>query len=244
MGGQPGERPEAGGPPGVQALERQLRDLCYAVSHDLRAPLRAIAGFADILMEDHAAELSAEAAALLRRIRDRAGRMDAMLQGLLELSRIQRAQPELEELDLARLATPVVEKLRQAEPQRPPVRVEIASPLPARGDRALTGRLLELLLDNAWKFTRPVPEPRIAVGAAQDPAWFAVRDNGVGFERGAALRLFAPFQRFHGENEFSGLGLGLALAQAIVARHGGEIAVESAPGAGTEVRFRLAGESR
>jgi len=219
----------------LEAVNRELEAFSYAVSHDLRAPLRAIKGFSQILLEDHAGAL-AEGKLHLDRISGAATRMNDLIDDLLQLSKMARSALVRGPFDVAQLAREIVDELRQAEPAR---RVEIAVPaeLPAQGDARLVRVLLENLLRNAWKFTAKRDVARIEVGL-RDGAWF-VRDNGAGFDAQRAGKLFQPFQRMHTAAEFEGTGIGLATAQRIVRRHGGRIWADSAPNEGATFFFTL-----
>jgi signal transduction histidine kinase len=219
----------------LEAVNRELEAFSYAVSHDLRAPLRAIKGFSQILIEDHAAAL-VEGKPYLDRICGAAGRMNDLIDDLLQLSKMTRSALNPGAFDLAHLSRDIVGELGQAEPARN-VDVVIPPSLPAHGDPRLVRVLLENLLRNAWKFTSKQPTAHIEVGS-QDGAWF-VRDDGAGFDATRATKLFQPFQRMHTAAEFEGTGIGLATAQRIVRRHGGRIWADSAPGKGATFRFTL-----
>jgi signal transduction histidine kinase len=220
----------------LEAANRELEAFSYAVSHDLRAPLRAIKGFSQILIEDHAAAL-VEAKPYLDRICGAASRMNDLIDDLLQLARMTRSELKPGSCDLAQAAREIFSDLHQAEPARA---IEIAIPdaLPAHGDPRLVRVLLENLLGNAWKFTAKRTGPRIELGCS-DGAWF-VRDNGAGFDAARATKLFQPFQRMHTAAEFEGTGIGLATAQRIVRRHGGRIWADSTPGHGATFYFTLA----
>ncbi len=231
----------------VQALTRRLAEsehemeaLSSAISHDLRAPLRAVEGFSQILEEDHGATLDPEARGHLQRIRAGAVRMALLIEDLLQLSRLSRAPLDAHPLDLAALADDVVAALLLQAPARA-IDVQVARPLPARGDAALLRVVLENLIGNAWKFTAPRPAAAISVGRetrdGQDA--FFVRDNGVGFDLAHADRLFAPFQRLHGQADFAGRGIGLAKASRIIARHGGRLWADAALDRGATFFFTL-----
>ena len=222
----------------LQAANRELESFAYSVSHDLRAPLRAIAGFAHILREDYGAALAGEPARFLARIEDNALRMGELLDALLELSRSSRAALAPEPLDMRALVRSVLAELPGAE------RAEIAlGELPgARADSRLVRQVWVNLIGNALKFSRGADSPRVEIGGAPAAAGFVeywVRDNGVGFDPNYAGKLFGVFQRLHPEAEFEGTGAGLAIARRIVERHGGKITAESAPGAGATFRFTL-----
>lgn len=227
---------------GLAALEesrRELESLTYTIAHDLRAPLRTIEGFARALSEDCDERLDADGRRYLQHVLDAAQRMSGMLEGLLSLARIHRAEFHPLPLDLTRTAHDVVERLRAAEPSRT-VDVVLPDSLAAEGDPTLLTTALEALLKNAWKFSRSREPARIEVGVrtANPPVYF-VRDNGVGFDMHYAGKLFSPFQRLHSEREFEGAGIGLATAQRIIRRHGGRIWAEAAPDGGATFYFTL-----
>jgi signal transduction histidine kinase len=217
----------------------ELEAFSYSVSHDLRAPLRAIDGFSSLLVDEQRDRLDEEGKKYLERVRSSVRRMTTLIDDLLHLSRITTADLERRPLDLAQLARAVVATLRQRDPQRS-VQVEIAEALPADADPRLARVLLENLIGNAWKFSSKQPAARISIGKEPGPEGpFFVRDNGAGFDQASARKLFAPFQRFHQASEFEGTGIGLATVHRIVARHGGRIWASSAPGAGATFSFTL-----
>lgn len=216
----------------------ELESFAYIVSHDLRAPLRSIEGFGRILSERYSHVLDAQGHDYLGRVRNAAGRMDALIDALLAMSRITRGEFKRSPLDLSRLAGEVVTELRQTDPARE-VDVVIAPGLRAEGDAALVRNLLQNLLGNAWKFTASTADARIEFTCA-DAGHFEVRDNGAGFNSEYAGKLFRPFQRLHREDEYSGHGVGLASVKRIVERHGGSICAEGVPGQGATIRFTLA----
>ncbi|MBL7260514.1 PAS domain-containing sensor histidine kinase [Paractinoplanes lichenicola] len=219
----------------------ELDALSYSVSHDLRAPLRSLDGFSQILLEEHAAGMNEEARGYLGRIRANIERMGDMFDALLELSHADRSQLRRERTDVSALAREVAADLAATEPGRA-VRFDIADDLVARGDPHLIRLVLQNLLGNAFKFTSKRVDAVIAVSAEGDD--FVVRDNGAGFDMGHADRMFDPFQRLHGAGEFEGTGIGLAIVRRIVARHGGRIDAEGKPGAGAVIRFNLVGRGQ
>lgn len=221
----------------LEASRRELEAFSYSVSHDLRAPLRGIDGFARILQQRYAEGLDAQARHYLERIRAGTQRMGGLIDDLLRLSRISRAQLEWQPVDLAVVATEIVERLRESEPQRE-VEVVVADGLWTRGDAHLLRIVLDNLLSNAWKFTSHTAHARIEVGVEADRVFF-VRDNGAGFDMQYAERLFAPFQRLHDADEFEGNGIGLATVQRIIVRHGGWIQAEGVRGGGATFRFTV-----
>ena len=217
----------------------ELEAFSYSVSHDLRAPLRAIDGFSCALADEQGDKLDPEGKKYLDRVRSSVRRMTTLIDDLLHLSRITTAELERRPLDLSQLARGIVATLRQREPQRS-VQVEIADALFAEADPRLARVLLENLIGNAWKFSSKQPAAQISIGKepGADGAFF-VRDNGAGFDQASASKLFTPFQRFHHASEFEGTGIGLATVQRIVSRHGGRVWARSAPGAGATFSFTL-----
>ncbi|MBI5368781.1 MAG: PAS domain S-box protein [Planctomycetes bacterium] len=227
----------------MEAAERANRELeafSYSVSHDLRAPLRAIAGFGQTLVENYGPRLDEKGVHYLERMCAASRRMGELIDDLLELSRLGRACLRSEVVDLSRIAAAIADELRRAAPDRT-VEFAIAPDLTVRGDPGLLTCLLENLLRNAWKFTGRHPRARIEFGverAAEGPVFF-VRDDGAGFDMAYAEKLFAPFQRLHGEDEFEGTGIGLAIVQRIVHRHGGRVWAQGAPEQGAAFHFTL-----
>jgi len=228
----------------LQAANRELEAFGYSVSHDLRAPLRAIGGFTELIAESHLDRLDHEARGYLERVRAAAQRMSRLIDDLMNLSRIARLPLAREPLDVSRMAAEVVAELQENDPQRA-VQVRITPGLTAHADRGLAQIVLANLLGNAWKFTARRSGPAISVGSGNrnGRAMLFVRDNGAGFDMKQADKLFAPFQRLHAEQEFAGTGIGLALVQRIVQRHGGHVEVESAVGEGTVVYFTLGSDA-
>jgi signal transduction histidine kinase len=221
-------------------LNRELEAFSYSVSHDLRAPLRSIDGFAQALREDWGDRLDETAQDHLSRVRNAAQRMGRLIDDLLKLSRLTRAQIQRTDVDLSALAREVAADLVDRSPARQ-VTWLIADGLRAWCDPALARIVLDNLLGNAWKFTSKTPEPRIEFDAVPDssPRTFVVRDNGAGFDMRYVEKLFAPFQRLHGEREFPGTGIGLATVQRIVHKHGGEVKPMAEVGAGAAFYFTL-----
>ena len=222
----------------VAARTAELEAFSYSVSHDLRAPLRAVSGFGTLLSAEYREQLGADGRSLLGRIVDAAGRMSMMIDALLELSRLGRAELISAQVDLARIAREIESDLRSAEPQRS-VEFVIPPALPARGDPGLLHVVLQNLIGNAWKYTGKNPAARIELGTEGDvPACF-VRDNGAGFDPAYMEKLFVPFQRLHSTREFGGIGIGLATVKRIIARHGGRVWAEGEVGKGATFYFSL-----
>ncbi|WNG53808.1 histidine kinase [Archangium gephyra] len=224
----------------LTAANKELESFSYSVSHDLRSPLRAIDGFSQALREDEGERLSPEGLRLLTRLQGAATRMGQLIDDLLQLSRVTRAELRREPVDLSAIATSVLQELRQRESGRD-VTCSVQSGLCVRGDPRLLRVLLENLLGNAWKFTSKRSGAHIELFAetAGGVTHYAVRDNGVGFDMTYAGKLFSPFQRMHKPSEFPGTGIGLATVQRIVHRHGGDISAQAAPGGGATFRFTL-----
>ena len=221
---------------------QELERFSYSVSHDLRAPLRAINGYAQALWEDHAARLDDEGKRLLAVIRDSAKLGGELIDGLLSFSRLGRQALARAPVDVTALAESVVAELRQTKGS---AAVEVLlSPLPpVSADAGLLRHVLVNLIDNAFKFSAKRAHPRVEIGAQQNGPEVAyyVKDNGVGFDMQYANKLFGVFQRLHRPEEFEGTGVGLALAQRIVQRHGGRIWAEGKVNEGATFRFTLTG---
>jgi len=225
----------------LEAANRELEAFSYSVSHDLRAPLRSMDGFAQALLEDYGDKLDDTARDYVKRVRDASQRMGGLIEGILELSRIARQDLHREPVDLSAIAREVIDALKSQEPQRKVV-VHISDGLVADGDRRLLHAVLENLLGNAWKYTSKHPDARIEFGTAAAkgarPAYF-VRDDGAGFDMKYASKLFGAFQRMHGVSEFEGHGVGLATVQRIIRRHGGSIWAEAQIERGATFFFTL-----
>ncbi len=226
----------------LQAANDELDSFAYAVSHDLRAPLRAMSGFSEALREDYGEQLDAHARGYLDQITEASRRMGELIEGLLVLSRMLRGLVRSDDVDLSALATHAVEQLRRAEPGRE-VDVEIEPGLRACGDRRMLDAVFTNLIGNAWKYTAKTAAPRIRVGRIDldGRSGFHVSDNGAGFDMAHAGRLFKAFARLHRQDEFPGIGIGLATVQRIVHRHGGQVVAQAAPGQGASFRFTLPG---
>ena len=226
----------------IDKLERANRELdafSYSVSHDLRAPLRAIEGYASLLAQDYAKTLDAAGQTYLDRILAGVTQMSTLIEALLELARLSRATVQRERIDLSAMANEVIGELRRANPDRN-VDVKIESDLVAHGDPKLVRVALVNLLGNAWKFSSRTPSARIECGRHKsDENTFFVRDNGAGFAAEHAAKLFAPFQRLHSAKEFPGTGVGLATVQRVIEHHGGTIWADAKLGSGATFYFSL-----
>jgi light-regulated signal transduction histidine kinase (bacteriophytochrome) len=210
----------------------------------LRAPLRGIDGWSQALLEDFGERLDAQGHKYLDRVRSEAQRMGRLIDDLLHLSRVGRAQLVPRTVDLTSLAKTIVARLKEAHPDRA-IEFIVAPQLECTGDARLLEIALTNLLENAVKFTRPRALARVEFGKMEcdgSPHFF-VRDNGVGFDMAYAKMLFAPFQRLHKTNEFPGTGIGLATVQRVIHRHGGRIWAEAREGAGATLYFTI-GETK
>lgn len=228
----------------LDATNDELAGLSYAIGHDFRAPLRAIQGFSEALVHDYASELNPKAQDYLSRVSAAASRLSKLIDDLLLLSEMTRAEMHRKAVDLTALARSVTRDLEQAAPSRP-VTTVIAGALHASGDERLLRIALSHLFGNAWKFSGKVETPLVEFGSLAvdgEPTYF-IRDNGAGFDAAYATRLFSPFQRLHSEEDFAGRGIGLAIVRRIVGRHGGRVWAESAVGKGATVFFTLARRS-
>ena len=224
----------------LRALNDELGAFAYSVSHDLRAPLRSIDGFSQILLEDKSQALGDDGRQHLERVRAAATRMGSLIDDMLLLSRLTRDEMNVENVDVTELARAVLDELRVREPQRS-VEFESNGAAPAKGDARLLRIALTNLLGNAWKFTRQRNPAHISFSGEtrEGEAVFFVKDDGVGFDMRYADKLFGAFQRLHNTTEFEGTGIGLATVQRIVHRHGGRVWAESVVGKGTTIYFTL-----
>jgi light-regulated signal transduction histidine kinase (bacteriophytochrome) len=223
-----------------RSLEQELGQMVDALSHDLRAPLRAAEGFSQVLLTRHTQALDPDAQDYLQRIRAAATTMARHIDGLSRLARASTSPARNQPVSLSGLSTAFLQQRQSSEPDRP-VAVAVADGLEVMGDQRLLDKLMNSLLDNAWKFSREASAPRIEVASRVQGAEtvYQVRDNGRGFDMNHARHLFEPFTRLHPEAEIEGLGLGLAIARRVVHRHGGRIWAESAPGLGATFSFTL-----
>lgn len=223
-----------------QELNRELEAFSYSVSHDLRAPLRAIDGFARILEEEHGHSLDDEGRRCLGIVLKSAGRMQRLIDDLLEFSRTGRKPLEVSHVDMATMTRAVIEELTRLQPERE-VDFRIGDLPPTTGDPAMLRQVLTNLLSNALKYTRGRQPAIIEVGARSETGEtvYFVRDNGVGFDEKHAGKLFGVFQRLHKAEEFEGTGVGLALVKSIVDRHRGRIRGEGRVGGGATFSFSL-----
>ncbi len=251
----------------LEAINKELESFSYSVSHDLRAPLRSIDGFGQALLEDYNDRLDDAGQDYLRRIRAAAERMDEMIEGLLDLSRLSRGDLTTGRVELSDVAQEIADELKRRDPSRQ-IEFVIAPKLAAEGDGRLLRAALQNLLGNAWKYTGKHPTARIEFGAISDFGFrisetppeagqsqrdapqstirnlqsaivYFVRDDGAGFDMARASQLFIPFQRLHVQSEFTGIGIGLATVQRIVNRHGGRVWAEGEVEKGATFYFTL-----
>ena len=207
----------------LEAMNKELEAFSYSVSHDLRAPLRSIRGFSEVLLERYSSQLDARGQEFLRRACQSSQQMDRLIEDLLKLSRVGRSEMQQKRVDLSQMARSIAADLQKAEPERA-VEFAITPGLEASGDERLLKVALENLLRNSWKFTSKQKDARIEFGFTREPEpAFFVRDNGAGFDMAYAGRLFGVFQRLHTVGEFPGTGVGLATVQRILIRHGGRV---------------------
>jgi signal transduction histidine kinase len=221
----------------LEAVNKELEAFAYSVSHDLRAPLGSIDGFTQALELDYADVLDATAKEYITWVRQGCHQMRELIDGMLQMTRLARADMERVPVDLSAIAQSVADALKQSQPDRP-VKFDIRDGMKTFGDERLLRAVLENLMANAWKFTRNRGDARIEVGL-RDGAYY-VRDNGAGFDPSHAAKMFRPFQRLHSSREFEGTGIGLATVQKIIERHGGRAWAEGEVDKGATIYFTTA----
>jgi two-component system sensor histidine kinase/response regulator len=220
-------------------LNNELEAFSRSISHDLKAPLRAIKGFGGMLAEQYVSSLDARARGYLQRMLDSATRMDGLIDDLMRLSHASAAELKISRVDVSRIAASIIDELRSREPERH-VEARIGAHLACECDPQLMRIALENLIGNAWKFTRDASDAYIEVGTCNDRSdTYFVRDNGAGFDSGHAADLFAPFRRFHSNDQFPGTGVGLSIVQRIIRRHGGYLSAEGSVGKGATFYFTV-----
>ena len=224
----------------TEGAYHELEAFSYSVSHDLRAPLRSVSGFSQLLLEDYADKLDEEGKDSLTRIAAAAEKMGWLIDDLLNLSRLSRAVMARERVDLTVIARRIADRLWASHPERK-VEFVLADGLVAFGDERLLTVVIENLLGNAWKFTEKREQPviRFCVDERGKEKVFSIEDNGSGFDMTYVDKLFKPFQRLHQPDEFPGTGIGLATVKRIIDRHGGRVWIEGELGKGTAVYFTL-----
>ena len=225
----------------LQEANTELESFSYSVSHDLRAPLRSIDGFGNILLRDYGAGLDARAQDLIQRMRAATVRMGQLIEALLNLSRLTRQSLRCQRVELGGIAEAIIAELQTREPERFVLTTIQKEGMAAECDPKLMRIVLDNLLGNAWKFTRHSPDAAIKFTSVLDgeSTVFCVRDNGAGFDMEYKATLFVPFQRLHSADQFEGSGIGLATAQRIIHRHGGRIWAESEAGKGAAFFFTI-----
>jgi signal transduction histidine kinase len=224
----------------LEAANAELESFSYSVSHDLRAPLRGIDGWAEVFLEECGGSLDDKGRSYLDRIRRETKQMGRLIDDLLRLSRLSCKEIDVQPIDLSAMAERIAASHREREPERDVV-WRIRPALTAHGDPALIEVALTNLIGNAWKFSAKTSQASIEIGRDEgsDGAPFFVRDNGAGFDMAYAGKLFGAFQRMHNQTEFPGSGIGLATVKRIIARHGGRIWADAHPGAGATFYFTL-----
>jgi signal transduction histidine kinase len=224
----------------LEDVNRELESFSYSVSHDLRAPLRAIVGFTGFVLKNHGEKLPEEAVQQLNHVKAGGDQMNELIEGLLQFSRIQRVELSTNPVDMDEMARRVMSELQSTQPERN-VRIEWAPIAEAEADRTLIRQVWQNLLSNALKYSGKNPEPVIDIGSTerQGKVVYYVRDNGAGFSMKQAHRLFCMFQRLHSGDEFEGTGIGLAHVKKIIQRHGGRIWAEAEEGKGATFFFTL-----
>lgn len=227
----------------LESSNKELEAFSYSVSHDLRAPLRGIDGFSQAVLDDYGDKLDDTGKQYLQRVREASQRMAKLIDAMLNLARLIRAELIFESVDLSAIGRSVVSNLSKADPERQ-VEIVVADNLRTNADPDLTRVVLENLLGNAWKFSSHEEFARIELGMTyhySQPVFF-VRDNGVGFDMTYADKLFGAFQRLHAMSEFQGIGIGLATVHRIILRHGGRIWADASVGKGATFFFTLENE--
>jgi signal transduction histidine kinase len=224
----------------LEASNKELEAFSYSVSHDLRAPLRGIDGFSQAVLEDYDEKLDESGRSYLHRVRAASQRMSQLIDAMLNLARLTRAEIHSKTFDMSAIVHGILEDLQKMEPERE-VECVVANNLLATADPQLIRAVLENLLGNAWKFTRLQPNPRIEFGHGQykGQAAYFVKDNGAGFDMTYVHKLFGTFQRLHAYTEFPGVGIGLATVHRIIQRHGGQIWAEGVVDEGAIFHFTL-----
>ena len=221
----------------LRNTNEELEAFVYSASHDLRSPLRTVDGFSLALMEDYGDRLPEEGKDYLLRMRRAAKRMDSLISGLLTLSLISRGELNREEVDLTQIAEEAGAEAVRHQKSDAPIEVEVEPGMKISADTRLVHVLLDNLMGNAAKFSSKSESPKVTVGKRGE--WFFVQDNGIGFAPEHAGKIFRPFERLHGPNEYPGTGIGLATVQRIVRRHGGDVVAQGEEGKGATIWFTL-----
>ena len=224
----------------LETANKELESFTYAVSHDLRAPLRTIAGFSHLVLEDYGPKLDEEGQGMLRRVHRATGTMSQLIDDLLKISRIDSTPPVCTDVNLSKIVTEIGETLRERAPERQ-VEITIQPDIHAQCDERLIAIILTNLLENAWKFTARTPDAAIEFGQEEEHgrSTYFIRDNGAGFEMAYIDKLFQPFQRLHTAEQFPGTGIGLATVARVIRAHGGKVWARSEPNKGAKFCFQL-----
>ena len=222
----------------LETSNKELETFAYSISHDLRSPLRAMSGFSEVLLQEYGSSLDEKGIHYLGRIVKAAGQMGRLIDDLLQVAKVARSELDYRQVNLSEIAQDILSNLTQDNPERN-VKYKIEEGLLVEGDHELSRVLMENLLSNAWKFTAGKDEAVIELGqvTVDKDRVFYVRDNGIGFETKYVGKVFGLFQRLHGSGEYPGTGIGLAITQKIVSRHGGRIWAESEVGKGATFYF-------
>jgi len=224
----------------LEAANREMESFLYTISHDLQAPLRHITSYSDILLEEYHEKLDEQGGRYLSRLKQASTKMCGLINDILSLSRIGTAELYRTPCDVGKLAKDIFAELQAVESSRSVI-LTVSADMKANADRNLLTLALDHLIGNAWKYTVRAQQGEIYVGSKNDAGRviFYIKDNGIGFDMQYAEKLFAPFQRLHADSEFEGAGVGLAIVQRIIIRHGGQVWAESKPGEGTTFFFTL-----
>jgi light-regulated signal transduction histidine kinase (bacteriophytochrome) len=224
-----------------EAVSNELEALSYSISHDLRAPLRAIQNNCEWLSTKHAANLGEKESSLLQQITRSSEQMEQLLDGLLAFSKVVKSEPKQSAIDMTAMVHDVIESLLENEDERSPIKIIVNPLLPAFGDALLIRQVWYNLLSNAFKYTRYTEQKEIEIDSSisDGEIVYSVRDNGVGFDMQYADRLFGVFHRLHETEEFEGIGVGLAIVKRIIQRHGGRVWAEGIVDNGARFYFSL-----
>jgi signal transduction histidine kinase len=227
----------------LENANRELESFIYSVSHDLRAPLRSISSFISFLAKDYSDRFDDRGKDYLGRISAGSAKMNRLIEDMLHLSKVSRQEVNREVVDISKVVNGVISDLREVDPGRR-VEVVVKEDVTASVDPRLIEMVFANLLGNAWKFTAKVENARIELGTGKQngQTFYYIRDNGSGFDQEYAGQIFLPFHRLHSEDEFEGTGIGLAIVERIIHRHGGKIWAEGEPGKGATVFFTLGGD--
>jgi light-regulated signal transduction histidine kinase (bacteriophytochrome) len=219
---------------------KELEAFSYSVSHDLRAPLRSIDGFSQVLLKEHSDKINEQGQNYLQRVRKASQRMAQLIDDMLNLSRVSRGELNIQQVNLSYIANEITNELKNSNPERV-VEFTIQNEIIANGDESLLRIVLENLIGNAWKYTSKHPTACIEFGMFQKgkKTIYFVRDDGAGFDMKYAQKLFGAFQRLHDSNEFQGTGVGLATVQRIIHRHGGSVWAEGEVNKGATFYFTI-----